>query len=799
MHPQINALLGQAFHYFEQGNLDAAEPILLKILQNHAKNFDALHLLGIIKAIRHDQQEAIKLFRKAISIDANNNFVHFNLAKALMEVGKDEEAIFHHKKAVQLAPGHVEAWLNYGVSLANLARYEEALVCYEKIFALAPGFPKAWVNYGTALYKLERYQDALAAYDKALALVPDNAESWSNSGAALAKLERYQAAAGAYEKALSLNPDLGEAWLNYGSVLSTLERYTDALAAYNKAFEIDPSQTEVWKESGVLFYAMRWYEAALTALDKGLEISPSDADIWISKGTVLLSMQRLQEALEAFEQAISLQPQSVVGWLQKGLSLSLLRRYDEALPAYQQALTIQPDQDGLYGHWLYCTLLLCDWHDYASAITTLHTLIAQGANTIDPFYALATTDDPQLEMQCAQHYTQARYPDKRDNPVWSRPTGERRIKIAYFSADFHQHATAHLIMELFELHDRSRFEIIAFSFGTPSKDTARQRIVSTVDQFIDVSEKSDQEVVALSRSLGIDIAVDLKGYTMQSRMGIFARGAAPLQVSYLGYPGTVGAPYMDYIIADATVIPAEMSNFYSEKVVRLPYSYQVNDRQRKIADKIFSRSELGLPEQGFVFACFNSSYKFSPDCFTIWMRLLHQVPGSVLWLFEDNPGVTKNLRAAAADHGIHDNRLVFAPRMDTPLHLARHRQADLFLDTFNYNAHTTASDALWAGLPVVTKLGNTFSSRVAASLLKAVGLDPLITTSNEEYSALALKLATDPALLASYKRTLEDHRLTCPLFDSSLFTHHLESAYQTMHERRLAGLPTADITVLGST
>ncbi|MBB3213368.1 putative O-linked N-acetylglucosamine transferase (SPINDLY family) [Herbaspirillum sp. Sphag1AN] len=795
MNPQINALLGQAFQYFEQGNPDAAEPILLKILQMHAKNFDALHILGVIKAMRNDQQEAIKLFRKAISIEANNNFLHFNLAKALLEVGKDEDAIAHHRKAVQLAPGHVEAWLNYGVSLTNLGRYEEALSCYEKVFALEPRFPKAWVNYGTVLYKMARYQDALAAYDKALALVPDHAESWSNSGAALAKLEGYQAAVGAYEKALSLNPALAETWFNYGVALRRLERYTDALAAYNKALEIDPSQADAWKESGNVFYALRWYEAALTALDKALAISPSDADIWMSKGAVQMAMQHSQEALTSFEQAITLQPQSASGWLQKGWSLSLQRRYDEALVAYEQALTVQPDQDWLYGNWVHCKLLLCDWRDYTSNVAKLHSLIAENFNTAEPFAVLATTDDPLIEMQCAQRYTQALYPDKRDSTAWPTATRGSRIKIAYFSADLHQHATAHLIMELFELHDRTRFEIIAFSFGAPSEDSARQRITTAVDQFIDVREKSDQEIVALSRSLGIDIAVDLKGYTTQSRMGIFAHGAAPLQVSYLGYPGTVGAPYMDYIIADATVIPPELSRFYSEKIVRLPHSYQVNDRTRKIADNIFSRAELGLPEQGFVFACFNSSYKITPDCFDIWMRLLDQVPGSVLWLFEDTPGVTSTLRVAAGDRGINAERLVFAPRLDAPLHLARHRQADLFLDTFNYNAHTTASDALWAGLPVLTKQGNTFASRVAASLLTAIGLPELITTSNEEYAALAIQLASNSELLASFKLRLSTNRLSYPLFDSSKFTRHIESAYHAMHERRLKGLEPAHIDI----
>lgn len=696
MNPQINALLGQAFHYFEQGNLDAAEPILLNILQMHAKNFDALHILGVIKAMRNDQQEAIKLFRKAISIETNNNFLHFNLAKALTEVGKNEEAIAHHKKAVQLAPGHVEAWLNYGVSLASLGRYEEALACYEKIFALEPRFPKAWVNYGTVFYKLERYQDALAAYDKALALLPDNAESWSNSGAALAKLERYQAAIGAYEKALSLNPQLGETWLNYGIALRNLDRFSEAHTAYTEALKLDP------------------------------------------------------------------------------------------------------DLEQLYGEWMSCKMTMCDWRDFASATQHLCAQIKAGRRAAEPFVVLSISDDPKMEKGYATLFANLEHPDRRTKNRWPKVTpndAQRRIRLGYFSADLHNHATTQLMAELFERHDRSRFEVIAFSFGPPREDAMRQRVIAAMDQFIDVRTRSDAEIAALSRELAIDIAIDLKGYTRDGRMNIFAYGAAPVQVSYLGYPGTTGAPYIDYVIADPTVIPVQMEEYYSEKVVRLPHSYQVNDRQRLIADHAFTRAELGLPEHGFVFACFNSNYKFAPESFDIWMNLLRQVPGSVLWLFQSNDNVVSNLQAEAEQRGIDKQRLVFAPRMDGPLHLARHRQADLFLDTFNYNAHTTASDALWAGLPVLTKQGNTFASRVAASLLRAIGLPELITTSNEDYAALALQLATNTELLASVKLRLSNNRLSAPLFDSSKFTLHLEAAYHTMYERRLKGLAPAHIDI----
>ena len=795
MNSQINALLGQSIQCFEQGKQDEAERLLARILQMHAKNFDALHILGVIKGIKNDQQEAIRLFKKAIAIDANNNFVQFNLAKALSEIGKDEDAIVHYKKAVQLAPRHIEAWLNFGVSLSNLKRFEDALACYEKVLGLNPHYGQAWVNIGVAFYKLARYEEALQAYDKALAMVPDHAESWSNTGAALEKLQRYPAAVMAYEKALSFNPNLAETWFNYGAALRKLKRYDDAVQAYNQAFLLNPSNAEVWFESGNVLCELRMYEAALSAFDKCIEMHPDYADAWSCKGTVHTILRQYEQAQSAFDQALALQPDLAVAWLNKGLFFSEKKQFAEAQQAYAQALKIKPELDYLYGKWLSCKLMLCDWTGLDDAFKSLQALIDDKRVPIDPFSLFPMTDDPLLEKRYAQFYTEKMYPDRRAQIQWPLPSKDARIKIAYFSADFHEHATAYLMAELFEKHDRNRFEIIAFSFGPASQSAMRNRIATAMDQFIDVREKSEQQIAALSRSLGIDIAVDLKGHTRDNRMDIFAHGAAPVQLSYLGYAATSGASYMDYILADATLIGDELAANYSEKIVRLPNSYQVNDRLRVISDRQFSRAELGLPEAGFVFACFNSNYKIAPESFDIWMRLLHQVPGSVFWIFQDSAHVVENLQAEAERRGIAKERLVFAPHMALSLHLARHRQADLFLDTFNCNAHTTASDALWAGLPVVTRLGNTFSSRVAASLLTAAGLSDLIAANNDEYEALALKLARDHGMLAGYKQKLEQTRLSCPLFDSGLFTQHLETAYQAMHARHLAGLPPDHLDV----
>jgi protein O-GlcNAc transferase len=386
-------------------------------------------------------------------------------------------------------------------------------------------------------------------------------------------------------------------------------------------------------------------------------------------------------------------------------------------------------------------------------------------------------------------------PDESASSYISRPS---KIRIGYFSADFHGHATAYLMAQLFELHDRSKFEIFGFSFGPPADDDMRRRLAAGFDQLIDVKDKSDKEIAELARNLQIDIGVDLKGFTDQSRSGIFAHRAAPIQVNYLGFPGTMGANYIDYIIADRTLIPPEEAEFYTEKIAYLPHSYQVNDRTRRISDRRFTREELGLPTDAFVFCCFNNSFKITPDVFDIWMRLLTKVDRSALWLLKTNASAVESLRAEAVRRGIESERLVFAEPIDLSDHLARHASADLFLDTFYCNAHTTASDALWAGMPVVTRLGHTFAGRVAASLLNAIGLPELVTRTSDEYEQLAFRLANDRDKLSLIRKRLADNRLTHPLFDTELFTRHIESAYEKMWERHRMNLKPDHLSVEAS-
>jgi len=408
---------------------------------------------------------------------------------------------------------------------------------------------------------------------------------------------------------------------------------------------------------------------------------------------------------------------------------------------------------------------------------------------------LSLLDDPALQKLAAQIYSDAKFPRSPTLGPIPRRGASDKIRIGYYSADFHRHATSHLMAELLEAHNAARFELYGFSFGPDQQDDMRQRISATFDKFVDVRGMSDRHVARLSRECGIDIAVDLKGYTQDARTGMFAEGCAPIQVQYLGYPGTMGADYMDYVVADRTVIPPDSQSDYMEKIVWLPHSYQANDSKRKISSRVFTRQEVGLPASGFVFCCLNNNYKILPETFDSWMRILVGVNGSVLWLLENNPLAAANLRKEAAARGMDAGRLIFAGRLPMDEHLARQRLADLFLDTLPCNAHTTASDALWAGLPVLTCMGKSFASRVAASLLNAVGLPGLITSSRKDYEALAIDLASHPAKLAGFRKALEDNRTAAPLFDGKLTARHLEAGYEAIYARYQSGLPPDNIEI----
>jgi predicted O-linked N-acetylglucosamine transferase (SPINDLY family) len=539
------------------------------------------------------------------------------------------------------------------------------------------------------------------------------------------------------------------------------------------------------------------FDAAERLIAEALKLDPNSPELWSNRGTAQVAAKRPEAALASFSRALELNPGFLGAVANRAHVLFELQRYADAIPDYEQLLAQDPNHPYSAGNLVFCRLQCCDWSCFESDRSAILAHLRAGQRVVPPVLSLALLDSAGDQLTAARIVTHDRFPSV---PTFWRGETYRhdRIRVAYASADFHAHATAVLTAGVFENHDRSRFETVAISFGRDDQSAMRVRLERGVERFIDARGRSDVEIARLIRELEIDIAVDLKGYTSDARPAVFAMRPAPLQVNYLGFPGTMGAPFMDYVIADSVVVPEAHMPSYAEKIVWLPDTYQPNDRSREIAEAAIDRAAAGLPPSGVVFCCFNNSYKIQPRMFDVWMRVLKGIEGSVLWLLDDNAAAARNLKKEAAARGVEPARLVFAPRASLPEHLARHKLADLFLDTLPYNAHTTAADALWMGLPVLTCKGETFAGRVAASVLHAAGLPELVAESLGDYEALALRLAREPLALANTKAKLVATRETIPLFDVARFTRHLEVAYLTMHERQRRRLPPRGFAVAPS-
>ncbi|HEY7298332.1 MAG TPA: tetratricopeptide repeat protein [Xanthobacteraceae bacterium] len=745
--------LQQAIAFHRQGRLVDAERLYCQALRAKTRDFDALHMLGILKLQQNDAEQAACLFEAALAADPASAAAHSNYGAALSALGRHEQALLSYERALALNPANAEALSNRGDALCDLGRFEEALASYEQALAINPRLIPALVNRGVLLRNLGRLAEAISDYEKALVLDPRHAQAWNNHGIALCDLGRETQALASYERALALQPDFLEALVNRGNVVLELRRPAEALASYGRALALKPDFAAAHKNRGHALYDLGRFVEALASYDEALAAEPADADAAFHRTRALGKLNQHAQAI---------------------VELSLLRKRRADVP-------------NLLGDLAHCKAVTCDWSDAAGLIEELGGHATAGTAPVDPFMFLSFWANSEQQLACARNWLR-RKKIVGVHRAWNRAdfAGDR-LRVAYLSADFHRHATAYLMAELFEIHDRKRFEIVGISFGPDDRSPLRSRVIAGFDRFFDVTTRTDQEIAKLIRDLKVNIAIDLKGHTTDARIGIFADRAAPIQAGYLGYPGSTGADFLDYIIADTVVLPFDQQPWYTEKIVHLPDCYQVNDSKRSAATATPLRSEVGLPETGFVFCCFNNTWKINPQLFDIWMRLLRRVHGSVLWLLETNELAVANLRKEASARRIDPARLVFAPRVDLPEHLARHRLANLFLDTLPYNAHTTSSDSLWAGVPVVTATGDRFAGRVAASLLNSIGLPQLATASLADYEALALKLATEPALLEAVRRDLETNRHTLPLFDCRRFCRHIEAAYATMWEIWLSG------------
>jgi predicted O-linked N-acetylglucosamine transferase (SPINDLY family) len=670
-----------------------------------------------------------------------------------------------------------------GVIRIHQGRYTDALELIGAALKENPNDFRAYSNYALAQHNLKAYEAALFYFQKALALAPEFPEAFNNRGLTLHQLGRYKEALKSFDKAIELRANYCEAFFNKGNTLLELGDCAEAIVSYDKALNLRPTSAEILNNRGTACGELNRWQEALANFDKAIAVRPDYSDALNNRGRILFKLHRSQEALVDYNKAIFFQPNHVEALNNRGNTLKDLARYEEAILDFEKALALKPDHRHAFGGLADAAQKICDWPRTTSIASELQRRLVEEKSIIPPLTLIGYTGDPALQLECAK-ITISHLVPVAPQPLWKGSRrGRERLRIGYLSADFHRHATAFLMAELFERHDRSRFEVLGFSYGPDDNSDMRARLVAAFDQFHNVQSGSDRDVAKLLNGLEVDIAVDLKGLTRDCRPGILAHRPAPIQVSYLGYPGSMGADFIDYVIADEVVLPLDQQPFWTEKIVHLPDCYQVNDSKRKIAAHTPRRRDAGLPDLGFVFCSFNNTWKVTPPVFDIWMRLLKAIDNSVLWLLRDNIVAERNLRKEAVLRGIDPRRLVFAEILTQEEHLARQRLADLFLDTLPVNAHTTASNALWAGLPILTCCGQAFSGRVAASLLHAIGLAELVTHSLDEYEAAALRLALEPSVLGGLRKRLQNNQSVFPLFDTNRFRRNIEAAYTIMWER----------------
>ncbi|HLZ96418.1 MAG TPA: tetratricopeptide repeat protein [Steroidobacteraceae bacterium] len=752
----------QALALIHGGQLSEAEALCKRVVAREPQNFNGLQLLGHIALQGGDYPGAAQWLSAARAINSANAAVQSNLAVALLGLRRPSEALDGCDRALALQPQYPEALVNRGNALCALDRPDEGLASYQRAIAVAPALYDAHVGRANALISLRRHEEALASCGRALEIGPRNVDAWCLGGNILLLLKRPGAALAAFDRALSLSPDSPEALNGRGVALRDLKRPAEALAAYEQALRRRPDFAEVYCNVANIGLDAGRYEEALGHCDRALRIRPD------------------------FLEALNI----------RGTGLRVLKRYREAAETYEKILAAAPRYGHAQSHLLFARAHLCDWSERGEHVASVKQRIETGESASAPHTFLWMSGSASAQLQCARLYAAEQFPAAA--PLWA---GERyrhdRLRIAYLSADFYDHPVAHLIAGVLEGHDRSRFETIGVSLHRePAAGAMHLRMRQAFEHFHDVSEATDRDVAAQLREREVDIAVDLTGHTRGGRLGILALRPAPVQINYLGFTGTSGASYMDYLIGDEVAVPDGIEHHFSERIVRMPHSFLPNDDRQPVAPESPRRRDLGLPETAFVFCAFNNAYKLNPVIFDIWMQVLKAAPGSVLWLRGGDKQMLANLAYEARSRGVDAARLIFAPRMENmDAHLARYRQADLFLDTAPYGAHATARDALWAGLPVLTCSGEAFASRVAASLLTALDFPELVTSSLDGYAARALELANSPQLLAALRGRLTHQRAAHAVFNTDLYRRHLESALVTLHERKCRGDDIASFSV----
>lgn len=788
LNPDLASLFESAKALHNARNLDAARAAYIKVLDVQPNHAESLHNLGIIFMQQGDLFSAAVYMQRAVGVDLS------------------QPAYFS----------------NYGNILQDLGLWADAIVQFQKAIALNPSFADAHYNLGNAFTKVNNLPAAIESYHRAIALRPEWALAYVNCGNAHDLLGQYEDALRNFEKAIELAPDFSGVYLNRANVLNKMGRGQDAMVAYNIAADVDSRVYQQHLERADLFLSQERLVEALQECEVAIKQKPQDHLPYFLAGTIYYRMRNIPLSVENFRRSIEINPANFLAYNGLGMAFAKAYAYDDAIKSFSKALELNPKMDlarinladtyfsqgnlqaaldnfqlldpGLQplGLMQFFKLQLGDWSNYEADrenfLNRLPNKRLMGI-TEDPWHMFRMTDSPALAKQVAKSFYETAFRREAALPPIKRRAPGKKIKVGYYSPDFRDHAVAHLSLEMLESRDRDNFETYAFAFGPANIDDAmRPRLVKAFDHFIEIDGKNDVAAAKLARDIELDIAIDLSGITSGARPDLFKNRAAPIQINYLGFTGTLGTDCHDYIIGDPVVIPLGAAEHYTEKVVHLPCMMPY-DTRHQVSGKAPTRAEAGLPETGFIFCSFNQGFKFTPAIFDSWMRILNKTPGSYLWMSSQRGNAADNLRNEAAKRGVDPSRIIFAPRIkDIDDHLARVQLGDLFLDTFPYNAHTSAIDSLWAGVPVITRMGDSFASRLAGSLVTTLGLTELIVPSVEAYEALAVELALNPKKLQAVRAKLNDKIKTSSLFNIKLYTKNFESALRAMYDRWHSGM-----------
>lgn len=688
-----------------------------------------------------------------------------------------------YKYLLKLDPKNFDALMLLGLMHAEKCNPKEAIEFLTKAIKINDKSEIALYNIATAYTKIEKFLEAERYYKRTLVANPGNLKAISELAALEMRKGNFDSAINLSKTVLKEDPDNVKILRILGEAQRRIQLFEAAIESFDLSLQFDPACADTYNALGNIFYECGDLLKSETSFNKAIEINPSQWAAQISLGNILRDRGLYFEAMLAYDKALSIEPNSIFAIASKAQLWAVSNQHREAIEGFNKAYAIDPYFKNILGGIIYARLNLCDWQGLNDQIKDLQLMIDEGRKATEPFVELAVNDSPSMQLKTAQIYYQNMFSRIKARSLEVKSAS--KITVAYLSADFRLHPISYLMAELFEIHNRDHFEIVGISFSS-SEDRMQQRLSKAFDQFIQADGMTDKEVLDIADALGVDIAIDLGGYTQNSRFSLFAKRVAPIQMSYLGYLGSTGSDCIDFIIADKVIIPEESRKFYSEKIAYLP-SYQVNDSKRMSSERIFTRSEFGIPEDAFVFCSFNNNYKILPEVFSSWMRILKQVPKSVLFVQVNNPTAKDHLMQEATDKGIDSGRLIFGSLLSPEDYLARYALADLFLDTYPYNAGTTASDSLWAGVPVLTCQGESFASRVASSILTSIGMPELIAKTIEEYESIACRIALSPGEIMHLKSKLSMNREITPLFNTKEFAINLESLYKNAFDQAKNG------------